>query len=138
MADAPLSPQEALIYTMVITSAADSDMTDSELRMMGDLVQHLPVFDDFEAENVTRVATACAAILAEDEGLETALSEIKAALPPRLRETAYSLACDVVAADRRPAQEELRLLEMIRHRLDLDRLTAAAIERAAGARYAKA
>ena len=33
------------------------------------------------------------------------------------------------------SQEELRLLELLRHGLDIERLAAAAIERAARARY---
>jgi hypothetical protein len=33
-----------LIYTMVLASAADSDMTDSELKVSGDLVKHVPPF----------------------------------------------------------------------------------------------
>jgi uncharacterized tellurite resistance protein B-like protein len=61
---------------------------------------------------------------------------MRGALPDRLRETAYALACDVVAADGTAAQEELRLLEIMRHSLDIDRLNAAAIERGAAARYA--
>ena len=35
---------DALIYTMVIVSAADREMTDAELRRMGQLVTILPVF----------------------------------------------------------------------------------------------
>jgi tellurite resistance protein len=50
-------------------------------------------------------------------------------------ETAYAVACDIVAADGEANQEELRMLEMIRFRLDVDRLTAAAIERGARARH---
>jgi len=42
----------------------------------------------------------------------------------------------VAAADGKASQEELRLLEMIRDRLDIGRLPAAAIERAARARHA--
>ena len=61
--------------------------------------------------------------------------QIGAALSAPLRETAYALACDVAAADGRPAEAELRMLEMIRHRLHIDRLAAAAIERAAQARH---
>ena len=64
-----------------------------------------------------------------------ALDEIATALPKPLRETAYALACDVAAADGKPVEEELQLLEMIRHRLSVDRLVAAAIERAALARH---
>ena len=56
-------------------------------------------------------------------------------LPVKLHETAYAIACDLVAADGEVTQEELRLLELIRHRLNVDRLTAAAIERGARARF---
>ena len=83
---------------------------------------------------LTRAAEDCAGLLADDEGLETVLGIIGRALPERLRETAYVLACDVAAADLAADQEELRLLEMLRHHLDIDRLAAAAIERAARAR----
>ncbi|MGZ9035000.1 MAG: tellurite resistance TerB family protein, partial [Rhodospirillales bacterium] len=65
-----------------------------------------------------------------------ALGQIEAALPAKLRETAYALACDVAAADGRVDREELRMLEIIRDRLAVDRLVAVAIERAAGARFA--
>ena len=42
----------------------------------------------------------------------------------------------VSAADGKVGKEEARVLELIRHRLDVGRLPAAAIERAAWARYA--
>ena len=45
-----------------------------------------------------------------------------AAIPKRLHDTAYALAVEVAAVDLRLEQEELRFLEMIRDRLDLDRL----------------
>ena len=57
------------------------------------------------------------------------------ALPERLFETAYALACDVAAADGSLGQGELRLLEEVREELDIDRLHAAAIERGARARH---
>ena len=61
---------------------------------------------------------------------------VKAGLPKKLYETAYALACDVAVADGKLSQEELRLLQMLRNRLELDRLHAAAIERGARARHA--
>ena len=132
-----LNHHTALIYTMVLASAADSEMTDKELRTIGDLVTHLPVFREFDTENLIEISRSCAELLDEENGLETALELIKGALPQqRLRETAYTLACDVVAADGVAHQEELRLLEMIRHHLEVERLVAASIERAAAARYA--
>lgn len=130
--------QRALIYTMVLMSAADSDMTDDELRMIGEIVRMLPIFNDFDPESLPRIAGDCAEILQDEEGLDNALELIRDALPQKLRETAYGLACDIAAADGELAQEELRLLEMIRHELHVDRLIAAAIERGAAARFVRA
>ncbi|MGB8276262.1 MAG: 2-dehydro-3-deoxyphosphooctonate aldolase, partial [Alphaproteobacteria bacterium] len=50
-------------------------------------------------------------------------------------ETAYAVACDVAASDLHIPDETLRLLEMIRYELNIDRLAAAAIERGARARH---
>ncbi len=126
----------ALVYTMVLVSASDSNMTDAELRKIGEIIKGLPVFDDYNADLLPATASACAELLDDEDGLEKALALIKAALPKKLHETAYALACDIAAADRKVAPEELRMLEMIRHRLNIDRLVAAAIERGARARFA--
>ncbi len=133
-----IESQTALIYTMVLVSAADSEMSDAELARMGEIVRQLPVFSGFDADQLSDVAQECAEILGEDDGLDKALAQIRDNLPDHLRETAYVLACDIAVADLRASQEELRLLEMLRYSLDLDRLHAAAIERAARARYAVA
>ncbi len=126
----------ALIYAMVITSAADQDMTDAELQVMGDLVRHLPAFRDFDIEQLPKVAANCAELLSTEDGLDTVLSLMREALPDTLTETAYALAIEVAAADLYAAPEELRVLELLRYRLEIDRLAAAAIERAARARFA--
>jgi hypothetical protein len=57
------------------------------------------------------------------------------AIPQRLHDTAYALAVEVAAVDLKLEQEELRLLEMIRDRTELDRLVTAAIETSARARH---
>jgi tellurite resistance protein len=130
-----LDPHGALIYTMVIVSAADRDMTDAELAIIGDIVGHLPVFGGFDRDQLQGVLEACTRLLNRENGLEEAFTAIKKALPANLRETAYALACDVAAADGEASQEELRVLEMMRHRLSIDRLIAAGIERGARARF---
>lgn len=131
-----LDHHSALIYVMVMVSASDGEMTDAELSSIGDMVTHLPVFRDFDADLLPSVAADCTAILDSEDGLDTALTLVVAGLPERLRETAYALACDVAAADGALSQEELRLLEFIRHDLSVGRLPAAAIERGARARHA--
>jgi tellurite resistance protein len=127
----------ALIYIMVLVSAADADMTDDELAAIGENVRYLPVFRDFDSGRLPEVTAECTQLLDRPEGLEEALVLIKEAVPAKLTETAYAVACDIVAADASASQEELRLIEMLRHRLGVDRLTAAAIERGARARHAR-
>ena len=130
-----LSHHAALIYVMVMVSAADRNMTDAELHTIGEIVSFLPIFHDYDPGLLPKTTIACAELLDSEDGLDRTLGVIKASLPPRLRETAYALACDVAASDGEAHQEVLRLLELIRHRLDIDRLTAAAIERGARARF---
>ena len=130
-----IDPQSALVYLMVMVSASDADMTDEELRTMGELVRFMKVFQDFDEARLPELAEECSALLQDPDGLEHALKLLRGSLPVRLRETAYAIACDIAAADGYATQEELRLLELLRHRLEIDRLIAAAIERGARARH---
>jgi tellurite resistance protein len=131
-----LDAQSALIYAMVVTSAADAEIRESELNLIGHVVEYLPAFKKFDKTRMPRIAGDCLSLLDQEDGLDAAIGLIKAALPHKLRETAYALACEVAAADRKVDQSELRLLEMMRHELEVDRLTAAAIEKGVGAKYA--
>lgn len=130
-----LDRHDALIYTMVLVSAADNEMTDAELRTIGEMVAYLPAFQNFEEEKLPSVARNCANELSDENALDRVVDEIRDALPKNLRETAYALACDVAAADGTVKQEEARMLELLRHGFELDRLTAAAIERGSRARH---
>ena len=131
-----LDHHTALIYTMVLVSAADGAMSDAELRTIGEVINYLPIFEDFESQKLPTIAGDCAEILDDDEGLSKALEVIRGTLPKKLYETAYAIACDVAAADGSVQPEEMRLLEMIRDTLHIERLEAAAIERGARARHA--
>ena len=132
---APFTAQEALVCAMVLMSVADGPMSDAEVSMMSSLVQALPAFSDFHSAEIETVTEAVTRLLGRTEGLDDALTMIREALPMRLRETAYLLACEVCAADGEATQEELRFLQDLRIGLDIDRLIAGAIERAAKARY---
>ena len=70
-----LDPHGALIYTMVIVSAADSDMTDAELAIIGDIVGHLPVFRDFDRKHLPSVLEDCSQLLSREDGLEEAFAD---------------------------------------------------------------
>jgi tellurite resistance protein len=130
-----LDHHAALVYTMVMVSAADRNMTDSELRAIGDIVRQLPIFVDFNEDDLPKIAESCAALLSDDDGFDTVLTIIHESLPAKLRETAYALACDVAAADLDIDESEMTVLQQLRWRLKIDRLTAAAIERGARAHH---
>lgn len=134
-ADHPISHHEALIYVMVMLSAVDRAMSDRELKMMGDIVKGLPVFADFRPERLLEVAQDCTARLQADNGLRAVLRLIGDTLPPHLYVTAYALAVEVAAADMAVGREEIRFLQMLRDQLGLDKLTVAALELGASARY---
>ena len=131
----PHPHHDALIKIMSVMAAADGAVSDRELRVIADLVRHLPVFTGVTAEELVRSSQDAGALLADDEGLDRLVDEACAILPDPLRQTAYALAVEVAATDLRATQEELHLLEFLRDRLNLDPLLAAAIEASARVRF---
>jgi len=134
MESSTISAHTALIHMMVMVSASDSEMSDKELKTMGGIISTMPIFTGYDPEKLVNDAESCADILDNDEGVETVMGLLKEALPEGFGDTAYAIACDVAVADSHLSQEELQVLELIRHELGVDRLTAAAIERGAVAR----
>ena len=130
----PLNHHAALVYVMVTISAVDRAMTDDELHRIGEIVSNLPVFSDYDDNDLVKTAEACGEILSADGGLQQVLRLVRGALPEKLRETAYAVALEVAAADRLVRPEEIRFLEMLGDTLELDRMTTAAIERGIRAR----
>lgn len=131
-----ISHHAALVYIMVIVSAVDREMPDSEFRLIGRLSAQLPAFAGFDRNKLVETAQECAVILNTKDGLDRLLMLVAQALSPNLRETAYLVACEVAAHDRHVPLTEVALLEKIRRALHIDRLTAAALERATAARLA--
>ena len=130
-----LDAPEALVLTMVLVAAADGGMSDREIGVMAGQVQTLPVFRDFTREQLGSVTDAAVKLLNEEDGLQHAARLMRNALEPRLRETAYALACEVVAANHVTRQRTLDMLAFVRSELQLDPLIASAIERGVRARH---
>lgn len=131
----PLKPEQALIYAMITVSAVDRKISDDELGRIGSIVKELPPFRNFDSNWLLHESQECGKILGRDGGMRRVLDLITASLPERLRETAYVLAAEVAASDQRIASEEIRFLDLLADSLSLDKLTCAALERAATARH---
>ncbi|HEX3401307.1 MAG TPA: tellurite resistance TerB family protein [Acetobacteraceae bacterium] len=130
-----LDAPEALVLTMVLVAAADGGMSDREIGVMAGLVQTLPAFHDFTTDQLRSATDAAVRLLNEEDGLQHAARLVRKALEPRLRETAYVLACEVVAANQVTKQRTLEMLDFVRSELHLDPLVASAIERGVRARH---
>ena len=130
-----LTAQDALVAVMIAVSASDEDIRTAELVKINSAVNMLPVFAEYDADRLRVVAQVVFDLFEQEDGLDALFGLVRDALPERLFETAYALACDVAAADGTLEETELRLLEEIRYELNIDRLHAAAIERGARARH---
>ncbi|MEM6479790.1 MAG: tellurite resistance TerB family protein [Pseudomonadota bacterium] len=131
----PLSPQDCLVATMIAVSASDEEVRTSELVTIQSIVNHLPIFGDYDTDRIKVIAQTVFDLLTDEDGLDALFGLLKRDLPVELNETAYAMACDVAAADGKLDQSELVFLQEIRYEFDIDRLHAAAIERGARARF---
>ena len=120
---------------MVAVSISDARIKTSELVTIERIVHHLPVFSGYDADREKIVSQTVFDLFEEEDGLDAFLGLIRDALPERLYETAYGLACDVAAADGRLQESEPRFLEEVRYELNIDRLHGAAIEWGGGTRH---
>ena len=134
---ASLSPPDALIAVMIAVSASDEQMRTTELVAIQRIVNHLPVFASYDNDRIRVIAQTVFDLFEEEDGLAALFGLIRDALPERMNETAYALACDVASADGVLHEVELRMLEEIREELQVDRLHAAAIEWGARVRHMK-
>jgi hypothetical protein len=130
-----LSPQEAVIYLMVMVSASDREMDDAELARIGAIVRTLPAFRGFEQSQTLIVAQDCQRWLQRADGFTEILDAVSAAVPESAHDMVYALAIDIAIVNLKVKPEEVRLLQILRERLVLDRATVSAIERAAKARH---
>ncbi len=130
-----LSPPEALIYCMFTASTVDRTVSREELDRIGSIVGQLPAFSGYSRDWFADEAQACGLVLGKPGGVEAVLDLVNEALPSELRETAYVLASEVVETDMKFRNEEKHFLEMLASRLQLERLTVAALERAVKARH---
>ncbi len=113
---------------MVAVSVSDGNIRTSELVAIERMVNHMPVFADYDVDRIRAVSQTVMSLFEDEDGLDAMFGLVRDALPSRLFETAYALACDVAAADGRLTDSEAEMLQEIRHQLDVSRLHAAAIE----------
>ncbi len=129
------SPCDALVAVMVAVSASDQNLRTAELLAIERAVNHTPVFAAYDIDRMRAVSQTVMSLFEEEDGLDALFGLVREALPQKLFDTAYVLACDVAASDGRLGEIEAEMLAEIREELEIDRLHAGAIELAARARH---
>jgi hypothetical protein len=108
---AALTPQEAVIFLMVMAGASDGRITDRELRTIGRVVRSFPLFSEADEQGLVDTAEACGALMGSQDGMHKVLAAAAAAIP------------------------SFRVLELVRNTLKVGDEGAQSIERAARARH---
>lgn len=126
---------DALVAVMVAVSASDQNMRTAELLAIERMVNHTPVFAEYDIDRMRAISQTVITLFEEEDGLDALFGLVREGLPPRLYETAYVLACDVAASDGRLGEVEAEMLAEIRHQFGIDRLLSVAIETSARARH---
>ncbi len=129
------TPADTLVAIMISISASDETIRTSELVTIERIINHLPAFASFDIARLKDISNGVLDLFADEDGLDILWEVVRTTLPERLFETAYAIACDVAVADGKVLESELQMLEEMRHELNIDRLSAAAIERGARARH---
>ncbi|WP_295048760.1 tellurite resistance TerB family protein [uncultured Paracoccus sp.] len=129
------SPCDALVAVMVAVLASDQTYRTSELVAIQRNVDHAPVFAEYDTDRIRAISQTVMSLFEDEDGIDALFGLVRDALPEKLYETAYALACDVGAADGRLYEGEVAMLAEIRHQLNIPRLHAAAIELSAQVRH---
>ena len=96
---ADFTPQDTLVAIMIAVSVSDETIRTSELVTIERIVNHLPVFAAYDVERLKDVSATVLDMFEKEDGLDIFWNAARERLPDPLIETAYAMACDVVAAD---------------------------------------
>lgn len=122
-----LSPADTALAAIALLAALDKDAA-------ARLDDYLPRCPQIDAGRADFIAPLIADMAAAPDGVEAVLELLAAHVPPQSADTAYMLCADYVASCGASSPEQLRLLARLGETLQLDRLTRAALDRAALAR----
>jgi hypothetical protein len=124
-----LNPQAAVMFCLLAVAQADGPVCARELALIARLV-------DTPETGDTNSLVLARDLLGAEDGLESGLVLVCAALDRARRAQAYALAADFVMLNAQITPEEMRLLDILAENFRLNPLTRAAIDTAAQIRLA--
>ena len=132
-----LRANTAIMFCLLAVAQADGPVSARELDLIARLVETCRNGRDANRKTGDAASLALAReLLGAEDGLESGLVLVCAALDTARRAQAYALAADFVMLNARITPEEMRLLDILAENFRLDPLTRAAIDTAAQIRLA--
>ena len=125
---------QAVLACLILVMAADGAPSKGERALLARLCA-TPHLATISAAAQTDFEPLALDILSAADGVDTLLELAMPALTPPMRQLAYALAADFVLANNQLTPEEMRVLDILAESCKIDRLTRAAIDRAAQIRY---
>ena len=121
------SAEDAALAVLAMLAALETDRKES-------LSGFLPLCPQIDANRAALIVPLIRDMASASDGVEAVLDLIAEALPHDMTDTVYLLGADYVSTYGTALPEQMRLLERLAEAIKLDRLTRAALDRAALAR----
>ena len=81
-----LSAEDSLVAIMIAISMSDENVKTSELITIQQVVNHLPIFSNYNPDRISHVATITFQLFEEEDGLDSFFELVKDSLPKKLYE----------------------------------------------------
>lgn len=114
--DLVLEPAEALVAISILATTADGKLSEEEKWILS--ASHLRIFKSYSTEQFQGVLNKVLA-LTKEYSSAAVFAAAKVALTPKLRQSAFAMAADLILADGVLLPEEKEFLLQLWHALDI-------------------
>tara|TARA_Y100001954_G_C15615336_1_gene504976 strand:+ start:305 stop:712 length:408 start_codon:yes stop_codon:yes gene_type:complete len=123
-----LNPNDALIYSMTLSSAIDGEVSKKEMQFIESCIKNLPIFNSFSIENLSSTINMFFELLRADSDPETIIELIDKSLDKKTKHVAYALSVEIMMVEENFTNEKLRLLELFEKNFDINDLESTSIK----------
>ena len=132
-----LNPNDALIYSMTLSSAIDGDISDKEILFMKNCINNLPIFKNANSQDLENTLSMFFELLNGDNDPETIIELIMQSLDKDKQHIAYALSVEIMMVEDDFTIEKLRLLELFEKNFQINDLESASIKYTIKTKYSE-
>ena len=132
-----LNPNDALIYSMTLSSAIDGDISDQEILFMKNCINNLPIFKNANSQDLENTLSMFFELLNGDNDPETIIELIMQSLDKDKQHIAYALSVEIMMVEEDFTIEKLRLLELFEKNFQINDLESASIKYTIKTKYSE-